>query len=101
MKKTIFVLIVLFCFALLGAKTSLAASVSLSNPLSFDSIEGVLGSIMGYLRGIAGTIAVIFIIIGGVMYMISGGSKEMMERGKNAALRPGRAGYCHSGADFL
>ncbi|MDP1846005.1 MAG: TrbC/VirB2 family protein [Candidatus Moranbacteria bacterium] len=63
-----------------------AANVSLSNPLSYDTIEGVLGSIMSYLRGIAGTIAVIFIIIGGVMYMISGGSKEMMERGKKTLL---------------
>lgn len=85
-KKTIFALVVLFCFALLGTKTSLAASVSLVNPLSYDTVEGVLGSIMSYLRGIAGTIAVIFIIIGGVMYMISGGSKEMMERGKKTLL---------------
>jgi len=52
------------------------------NPLGVDSIEGVLGNIMSYLQGIAGTIAVIFIIIGGVMYMLSGGSKEMTERAK-------------------
>lgn len=73
-------------FFTLNTNLASAASVSLSNPLSFDTIEGVLGSIMSYLRGVAGTIAVIFIIIGGVMYMISGGSKEMMERGKKTLL---------------
>lgn len=59
---------------------------SFGNPLGTDSIEGVLGNIMAYLRGIAGTIAVIFIIIGGVMYMISGGSKEMTERAKKTLI---------------
>jgi type IV secretory pathway VirB2 component (pilin) len=73
------------------AKTSTAASPTtgggrLENPLGFDNIEDVLKSIMAYLRGIAGTIAVIFIIIGGVMYMISGGNKEMTERAKKTVI---------------
>src|SRR4030042_2498317 len=50
------------------------------NPIGESTIEGVLGRIMGYLKGIAGTIAVIFIIIGGIMYMISAGNKDMAER---------------------
>ncbi len=52
------------------------------NPIAEDTIEGILARIMGYLKGIAGTIAVIFIIIGGIMYMISAGNKEMAERAK-------------------
>ena len=50
------------------------------------TIEGVLGNIMSYLRGIAGTIAVIFIIIGGIMYMVSSGSKGMIDRAKSALM---------------
>lgn len=59
---------------------------SFGNPLGVDTVEGVLGNIMGYLQGIAGTIAVIFIIIGGVMYMLSGGSKDMAERAKKTLI---------------
>ena len=61
-------------------------SAGFGNPLGTDSIEGVLGNIMNYLRGIAGVIAVIFIIIGGVMYMMSGGGKEMTERAKKTVI---------------
>lgn len=56
------------------------------NPIAPNSIEEVLGSIMRYLQGIAGTIAVIFIIIGGIMYMLSGGSKDMAERAKKTLI---------------
>ena len=56
------------------------------NPLKFNSIEDVLANIMKYLQGIAGTIAVIFIIIGGIMYMVSGGSKETTERAKKTLI---------------
>lgn len=63
-----------------------AGGGSFGNPLGTDSIEGVLGNIMSYLRGIAGTIAVIFIIIGGIMYMVSGGSKETTERAKKTLI---------------
>jgi type IV secretory pathway VirB2 component (pilin) len=57
-----------------------------ANPLGVDTVEGVLGNIMSYLRGIAGTIAVIFIIIGGIMYMISGGEKERLEQAKKTVI---------------
>ena len=59
---------------------------SFGNPIGTDTIEGVLGNIMSYLQGIAGAIAVIFIIIGGIMYMLSGGSKEMTERAKKTLI---------------
>lgn len=74
-----------------GAAKSTAASPTTSGgifdpPISPTTIEGVLANIMGYLQGIAGTIAVIFIIIGGIMYMVSGGSKEMTEKAKKTVL---------------
>jgi hypothetical protein len=56
------------------------------SPIGPTTIEGVLGNIMTYLQGIAGTIAVIFIIIGGIMYMVSGGSKETAERAKKTLI---------------
>jgi len=61
-------------------------SSGFGNPIGANSIEAVLGNIMTYLQGIAGTIAVIFIIIGGVMYMLSGGSQEATERAKKTVI---------------
>ncbi|MDD3487206.1 MAG: pilin [Candidatus Moranbacteria bacterium] len=62
------------------------SSNSFANPLGVDTVEGVLGNITTYLRGIAGTIAVIFIIIGGIMYMLSGGDKDSIERAKKTVI---------------
>jgi len=69
-----------------SSATTSSSSSSFGNPIGPTTIEGVLGNIMSYLRGIAGTIAVIFIIIGGIMYMVSGGSKETTERAKKTLI---------------
>ena len=61
-------------------------SSGFANPIGETTIEGVLGRIMNYLKSIAGALAVLFIIVGGVMYMISGGNKEMAERAKKTVL---------------
>ena len=58
-------------------------SASFANPIGWSSIEQVMNSLAGYLKGIAGTIAVIFIIIGGIMYMFAGANKDMAEKGKH------------------
>jgi hypothetical protein len=41
---------------------------------------------MSYLKTIAGTAAVIFIMLGGVMYMASGGNSGIAERAKNTLI---------------
>ena len=61
-------------------------TASFDNPIGWGTIEEVLNSVASWIRGAAGTIAVIFLIIGGVMYMISAGNKEMMERGKKTII---------------
>ena len=88
MKKTILILsLSLLVFAAAAGSFALAqsgttSSTTFGNPISPTTIEGVLENISSYLQGIAGTIAVIFIIVGGIMYMVSGGSKEGTERAK-------------------
>lgn len=92
MKKTILILsLSVLVFVVSSASFTLAQSGTTSssefgNPISPTTIEGVLENISSYLQGIAGTIAVIFIIIGGVMYMVSGGSKEGTERAKKTLI---------------
>lgn len=82
-----------YCCKLKSTNTSGSASTSggssssgFGNPITPTTIEGVLSSIMSYLRGIAGTIAVIFIIIGGVMYMLSAGDKDRTEQAKKTVI---------------
>lgn len=72
--------------SMISTPTGSSSNISFGPPIAPTSIEQVLTNIMVYLRGIAGTIAVIFIIIGGIMYMVSGGSKETAERAKKTLI---------------
>jgi len=92
MKKTILILFLsILVFVVSSTSFTLAqsgttVSSEFVNPITPTTIEGVFENISGYLQGIAGTIAVIFIIIGGIMYMVSGGSKEGTERAKKTLI---------------
>jgi type IV secretory pathway VirB2 component (pilin) len=86
MKKAILFSLLLISFVFFIAGPAFAATADFGNPLSFSTIEAVLSNITTYLKSIAGVIAVIFIVIGGIMYMLSGGNKDMMERGKKTVI---------------
>jgi cbb3-type cytochrome oxidase subunit 3 len=62
---------------------SSAVSINLSNPLKYDKVEGVLTSVMGGIKGIVVTLALLMIIIGAIMYILSFGNKGNMERAKS------------------
>ena len=59
-----------------------AVSFNLSNPLKYDSVEGVLTNIMGAIRGLVVMLALLMIVIGGVMYIISFGNADNMKKAK-------------------
>jgi len=59
-----------------------ATTTTFKNPIAFKTVSELLNSILDHLLGIIAIIAVIFIIIGGVMYMMSGGSETMITRAK-------------------
>ena len=83
MKKRISILIlatILFCFA--GSFCFTANAETVVSPISANSFGDLFQQAMKYVQGIAGTVAVVFIIVGGIMYMLSAGSKEMAERAK-------------------
>ncbi|NIT03679.1 hypothetical protein GTO10_01980 [Candidatus Saccharibacteria bacterium] len=52
------------------------------NPLRWDSICDAASAITNILFGIAGTIAVIILIMGGIQYMTSGGDKIGVEQAR-------------------
>ncbi|MFZ2226745.1 MAG: TrbC/VirB2 family protein [Candidatus Moraniibacteriota bacterium] len=57
-----------------------------TNPLGFSSIDGVLTSLLGSLKGFVVILAIIFIVIGGIMYMLSAGDPKMVEQAKKSWL---------------
>lgn len=63
-----------------------ASAETVVNPISANSFGELFQRAMNYAKTIAGTVAVLFIILGGVMYMISGGNKGMAERAKNTTI---------------
>lgn len=52
------------------------------NPISAGSISALLTNILNKLKGIIITLCVIFIIIGGIMYMLSAGNEKTITRAK-------------------
>lgn len=65
-----------------GGGGTASGQLEFPNPLKFDNIAQVVDALLTNLRGILGTIAVIMIIIGGAMYMMSAGDEKRMETAK-------------------
>jgi hypothetical protein len=51
-----------------------------------DTMSTVIVSILNAVIGVAGIVAVIFIIIGGINYMTSGGDSTKVEKGKKTII---------------
>jgi hypothetical protein len=60
-----------------------AVNIQLANPLKFSTVEGVLTSVMGGLKGIVVTLAILMIVIGAIMYILSFGNPDNIKRAKN------------------
>ena len=60
------------------------ATITVGNPLSFSTVEGVLGSLLGTLQGIIVVLALVFIVIGAVLYITSAGDDGRMKTAKGA-----------------
>ena len=57
-----------------------------TNPLTFSTVNDLLTRILGFLQGFIVTIAIIFIVIGGFLYITSAGNDGRMETAKNCVL---------------
>ena len=68
-----------------GAGVGGTVTVSVNNPLAFNTVETFLsGGILPWLQGIAATLALVFFIIGALMYMAGGASENNIKQGKAA-----------------
>ena len=68
------------CVAAAGS----AGSVTFTNPLGFTTVQGATGAILSALQGIIVTLALVFLVLGGVFYVISGGDEKRITTAKGA-----------------
>lgn len=52
------------------------------SPLQYETVNTLLGSILGWLQGIVATLALVFVVIGGFLYITSGGDSGRAETAK-------------------
>ena len=91
-KITAFFLLV-FCFSFLSANFSLAqcaegsasaGNICFPNPLSYNTVDGILGALLIHLRGIIVVIAMVFLVVGALLYIFSAGDEGRMKTAKGA-----------------
>lgn len=59
------------------------AFAQITNPLvQWDNICDAVGSVVTFISGLAGGIALVLLVIGGIQYMISGGDKVAVEQAR-------------------
>lgn len=58
------------------------SSCIFTNPIAFSTVTDLLNSVLNNLMGLIATVAVLFIVIGGIMYVMSGGNSDMITRAK-------------------
>lgn len=60
------------------------ASITFDNPLSYNTVEQVLTALLDGLQGIIVTLALVFLVVGAVLYVTSAGNEKQIETAKNA-----------------
>ena len=61
-----------------------ASTITITNPLSFNTVEGFVASVMGAVQNIVVVLAILAIVIGGTIYVISGGNSGLVTQAKGA-----------------
>ena len=61
-------------------------AVTFNNPLSTNSFETLIMGIINWILGIVVSLAILFLIIGGLMYITSAGDEERIKKAKNIIL---------------
>ncbi len=60
------------------------SSITIPNPLKYSTVDGFVSSVMSAIQGIVVVLAILAIVIGGVMYVISAGNSGLMTSAKGA-----------------
>lgn len=76
-------IITVLCFSLLFS-ASIAMAGEFANPLgNVNTVSGVLSNVLNNLKGVIASIAIVFIVVGGFMYILSAGDETMIKKAKS------------------
>src|SRR3989344_5149032 len=68
----------------LGGGNATSTSINITNPLKFETVEEVVTSLLGTLQGIVVILALVFIVIGALLYITSAGDEGRIKTAKAA-----------------
>lgn len=83
--KTIafFILLILFfSLGILNFSYAQGEPLTFVNPLRYNTVESVMQNLLDNLQKIIGVLAVLFVVIGGLMYILSAGDEKKVETAK-------------------
>ena len=72
------------CHVLASSATGGSTPITISNPLQYDTVEEFVASVMAAVQNIVVVLAILAIVIGGVLYVISAGNSTLMTQAKGA-----------------
>lgn len=78
-KKTYLNIFLVFIFTFFAFS---ASAITFDPPTSMNTTQDLVASITNWLLGVTSGIVILFLIIGGIMYMTSRGNQEGIDRGK-------------------
>lgn len=82
-KKLFISFVAVFVISLIFlVSANVCKAVVFNNPIGAQDFQTLLGQILTAIQGLIVVLATIFLVIGGIMYMISAGDQGMIERGK-------------------
>lgn len=65
---------------------SAADPIKLENPLSVDSVPGLINNVIKGIMGIVGAVALLYLVLGGLTWLTSQGSPDKVKKGKETLL---------------
>lgn len=61
-----------------------AGDICFENPLSYNTVDGVLTALLIHLQGVIVVIAMVFLVVGALLYIFSAGDEGRMKTAKSA-----------------
>lgn len=82
-KKKILAVSIFLALVFFVMLASNANAVDFPNPIKANTLQELLTGLLNALRGVVVTVAIIFIVIGGILYMTSAGDEKRITQAKN------------------
>lgn len=67
-----------------GEENTARVGIEFDNPIEFNTVESLLAKVLRTIQSIVAVLAILFIVIGAVIYITSGGNQQRTELAKNA-----------------